>query len=234
MSDTWCVTDATRETTSAIASVRTYKQRTGRVTESQRQALATIAPEFDVTHLSWDDILERRVRGRRIVLDIGFGFGESVIFYAHAQPEVFIIGSEVHTPGVGALCRDAAKLQLANVGVVAADVRPWLESVVPDAVFDGVRLFFPDPWPKKRHHKRRFIRDHVLELVANKVALGGFLHIATDWEDYAIDASEALAAARQWHLEPGQDRRFDRPVTKFEQRAINDGRSLFDIVALRV
>ena len=215
-----------------LSTVRTYKRRSGRVTASQQQALDVDSTHFDLADCSWTDI-QRRAGDAEIVVDIGFGFGESVLHYAQAQPARFIVGLEVHLPGVGALCRDAATAGLSNIGVLNVDARQWLADVVPDAALSGVRLFFPDPWPKKRHHKRRFIRRPVLDLLASRCAAGAFLHIATDISDYADDAQAELAQSPFWHLQAGADHRQHRPVTKFERRANVAQRQVFDILAYR-
>lgn len=217
----------------ALTTVRTFKMRSGRITPSQRIALDEVTSRYDLSRASWADLLERTA-GRGVVADIGFGFGDSVLHYAQAEPNTFIAGVEVHLPGIGALCRDAAASNTSNMGVVIADARAWLTQTVPEASLAGVRLFFPDPWPKARHHKRRFIRSHVLELLASRVGSGGFLHIATDWADYADDASAELTASVRWRLEPGTHRRFDRPITRFERRALADGREVRDMLAWRV
>lgn len=217
----------------ALTTVRTFKMRSGRITESQRLALAGVAGRYDVSDEPWSTVVDR-ADGRRVVADVGFGFGASVLHYAAAEPDSFIVGLEVHVPGIGALCRDAAASELDNVAVVTGDARTWLRTKVPESALAGVRLFFPDPWPKARHHKRRFIRAQVLDLLAARVTLGGFLHIATDWADYAEDARAELQASALWHLEPGGHRRFGRPVTRFEERAIKDGRAVQDVLAVRV
>lgn len=213
-----------------LTTVRTFKMRSGRITESQQAALRTAAERYDLSDEPWSTFTSRAA-GRPIVADIGFGFGDSLLHYAHAEPKTFIVGLEVHLPGVGALCRDAAAAGLDNIALVIGDARTWLRNSVPEASLAGVRLFFPDPWPKARHHKRRFIRAAVLDLVASRVAAGGFLHIATDWANYAEDASEELATSQSWELEPGTHRRFNRPITRFERRAINDGRPVHDLLA---
>lgn len=229
--DTSAVTERTPDV--MLTTVRTYKMRNGRVTASQQVALDGVAAGFDIAGLTWTQLLER-ADGRDIVLDIGFGFGESVLHYATAEPNRYIVGVEVHRPGVGALCRDAGALGLHNIAVVIGDARQWLTDVVPNSALVGIRLFFPDPWPKKRHHKRRFIRQPVLDLLASKCAAQGFLHIATDISDYAEDAREELSQSRFWQLYGGTNHRRERPVTKFERRAIRDNRSVFDLLATRV
>lgn len=216
-----------------LTTVRTYKMRSGRVTPSQRAALDGVAHVYGIGGWDWPDIRDRAA-GRDVVLDIGFGFGDSMLHYAAAEPERFLIGLEVHIPGVGALCRDAAAAGLGNMCVANEDARQWLASVAPAGALAGVRLFFPDPWQKKRHHKRRFIRQPVLDLLAQKCRSGAFLHIATDWADYAEDAAAELGASSSWDLQPGTQHRRGRPVTRFERRALADGRPVVDLLAIRV
>ena len=230
--DTFAV-ETDRESELLLTTVRTYKMRSGRVTQSQRLALDELSGHFDLAGLAWDEII-MKAGGREIVADIGFGFGDSVVHYARTEPDRYIVGLEVHIPGVGAVCRDAAAAGLTNVGILNLDARQWLTDAVPAAALAGVRLFFPDPWPKKRHHKRRFIRQPVLDLIASRCLPGAFLHIATDIDDYAADAIEELSGSAHWELVPGSDHRRGRPVTRFERRALTDGRPIVDLLAFRV
>lgn len=215
-----------------LTTVRTYKLRSGRVTPSQRLALQGVADQYVIDDHSWSQVLARAA-GRDVVLDIGFGFGDSLLHYAQVEPDRFHIGLEVHVPGVGALCRDASAAQLTNLCVAHADARQWLTAVPPADALAGARLFFPDPWPKKRHHKRRFIRQPVLDLLASRCRPGAFLHIATDWADYADDAMAELAASTQWELLPEWNERHGRPITRFERRAIAGSRPVVDFTAVR-
>ena len=156
------------------------------------------------------------------ILEIGFGMGETTAAIAQAHPQNDYLGIEVHTPGVGALLRRIETLGLANVRVVQHDAVDVLEHMLPDRSLDGVHVFFPDPWPKKRHHKRRLLQPDFVRLLAARMKPGAYVHVATDWEGYALHALEVLAAeprlANTTHgFAPGPA---PRPETKFERRGL--------------
>lgn len=218
--------------------IRTYKLRRSRVTASQAQALETLRSKFVLD--AGDSKIDLRAETGRSswVVEIGFGMGEATVALAQAQPAVAVLAIDVHTPGVGKLLHQLEEHNLDNVRVIEGDALHILRGNIVDGSLTGVRLFFPDPWPKARHHKRRFIQTENLTLVAEKVQVGGFLHIATDWENYAEHALENLAQLPQWEiLEPGLGVELaqpsERPRTRFEQRGIDAGRKITDIVAVR-
>lgn len=199
---------------------------------SQRAALHADSGRYLVGDRGWDFVSER-AGGMPIVADIGFGYGESVLGYAQADSESFILGFEIHLPGVGALCETLHSAGIEHVAIAQSDAQLFLVREVPDAALAGVRLFFPDPWPKKRHHKRRFIREHIVDLLAAKVAPGGFFHLATDVPDYADDAVAVLLADGRWDVDAELARPRSRPMTRFERRAVTAGRPVCDVIARR-
>lgn len=218
--------------------LRTYKMRKSRVTASQAGAIEAFGADFLVP----DD--DSTINGRLVtqrdafVLEVGFGMGEATVALALAQPELGVLAIDVHTPGVGRLIHELAGHQQTQVRVFEGNALALIEKRIPDADLDGVRLFFPDPWQKARHHKRRFVSTENMALVATKVRSGGFFHFATDWENYAEQAHEVLANHPDWELLPeGQGVQFaqpaERPRTRFEQRGIDAGRSITELVALR-
>ena len=166
------------------------------------------------------------------MLDIGFGSGEGVIAFAESDPSSTILAVDMHTPGIGDLLASISERALGNVRVVDADVRHVL-GVVPEGRLSGVLTFFPDPWPKKRHHRRRLITASFAESLALRVRLGGFWHIATDWPDYAIAVEEAALASPLWHggviARPAW-----RPETRYERRGRAAGREPIDLWFERV
>ena len=217
-------------------SVRTYKLRRGRVSLAQQNALTVHGRQYligDSPHI---------IDGKNLfhsnswVIEIGFGMGEATWQMAQADPSTAIVAIDLHTPGIGKLISHLAEHNLDNVRIVEGDaVEILAQRIQPNSV-DAIRLYFPDPWPKKRHLKRRFIVPENLELVATRLKIGGALHIATDWLDYAINAQENLKKSAQWEIverhplcNPAQ-----RPLTKFEKRGIEAGRTITDIVAVRV
>jgi tRNA (guanine-N7-)-methyltransferase len=171
-----------------------------------------------------------------VVCEIGFGMGEATAAIAAQQPDTDFLGLEVHSPGVGALLKRCAERGLRNVRVIQHDAVDVLKSMVPDASLAGVHVFFPDPWPKKRHHKRRLIQPDFVALVARKLAAGGVLHLATDWQDYAQQMLEVLAAepalvntAQGFAPRPPY-----RGPTSFERKGIAKGHGVWDLLFRRL
>lgn len=209
----------------------TTKHRRGRRTPRQEAALATPTPYL----LPATPAALRPLLGDGIptVLDIGFGTGEAVIAYAAAAPDERILAVDMHTPGIGDLLASITELGLTNVYVVEADVRIVLAECIPPASLCGARAFFPDPWPKKRHHRRRLIQSDFADLLATRVRVGGFWHIATDWADYAEQIEVVLEASPPWR--GGRiDRPASRPTTRYERRGLAAGREPVDLLFDRI
>ena len=211
--------------------VRSYVLRQGRVTGAQERALAELMPVYGIDFR--DELLRpAAVFGREapLVLEIGSGMGDTTARIARERPDADFIAVEVHAPGVGSLLKLIEQEQLGNVRVIRHDALEVLEHMIPDASLAGIHLFFPDPWPKKRHHKRRLVQPAFAALAARKLAPGGILHVATDWEDYASQIVEVLMA------EPGLRREnaaHTRPPTKFELRGLKLGHKVHDFVYCR-
>lgn len=214
-------------------SIRSYVRRTGRLTPSQEKALAELWPrvgiEFAEQVLDFDALFGRRAP---VVLEIGFGNGESLVEQAAAHPELNFLGIEVHDPGVGHCLLKARDKDLENLRLIAHDAIEVLEHQVPLASLTRVNLYFPDPWPKKRHHKRRIVQPRFLSLVADRLGIGGSLHIATDWAGYAEHIDEVLQASDRFvcgeRREHDGDKPLDRPQTKFERRGLKKGHRIWD------
>lgn len=162
--------------------------------------------------------------------------GEATQELAARSPEIPLIAIDVHTPGIGNLLASISRRALTNVTVVDGDADTALRIAIPSAGLRGVRLFFPDPWPKARHHKRRFVSAERMRLVAQRVQVGGFFHLATDWDDYADSAREVLVTSGDWSLVERTDHAdpHTRPRTRFETRGRMAGRTITDLVAVRV
>ena len=208
----------------------TTKHRRGRRTARQERALAAPGEALvTLADLSTDSIVTGVTP---LVLDVGFGSGEAVVALAEADPETMIIAVDMHTPGIGDLLASITERDLHNLRVVEADVRHVLECV-PSARLSGARTFFPDPWPKKRHHRRRLVTTAFARELAQRVAVGGFWHLATDWPDYAVAIEECVAASGVWR--GGVIRRPAwRPVTRYERRGRAAGREPIDLWFERV
>ena len=164
-----------------------------------------------------------------LVLEIGSGMGETTAAIAKAHPEADFIAVEVHGPGVGSLLNMIEKEQLPNLRIVRHDATAVLQHMIPDESLAAIHLFFPDPWPKKRHHKRRMVQPKFAQIAARKLAPGGVLHAATDWPEYAAQMEEVLGAA----FTPASAPLFARPVTKFESRGRRLGHPVRDLVFRR-
>jgi tRNA (guanine-N7-)-methyltransferase len=209
--------------------IRTYKPRRTRITERASRALAEQAsfvldPAGPVLDLAgtWGD-------GVPVILEIGFGDGLATAEMAAADPTTGILAIDVHTPGVGDLLARIGESNLTNVRVMEADALGVLSRMVPPHSLAGVRSFFPDPWPKGRHHKRRLVQPDVLDLVHSRLAPGGAWHIATDWDEYAESILGCFADDARW--QGGVvDRPPWRPVTRYERRALRDDRAITDLV----
>lgn len=162
-----------------------------------------------------------------LILDIGFGAGEAVVSLAEADPDTHILAVDMHTPGIGDLLASIRERSLTNVHVSEADVREVL-MYLPAHRLAGVRTYFPDPWPKKRHHRRRLITSSFAEALAACVAKGGFWHVATDWQEYADAIAEVVVASAQWRGGPIPRPEW-RPQTRYERRGVAAGRSPVDL-----
>lgn len=204
--------------------IRTYKPRRGRVTARQQRGLdlgAHLIVDATAAAEACDEL------GARVVCEIGFGTGEAAAALAAAEPGTGLLAVDVHTPGVGDLLMRAVETPLRNVRVVHGDALEVL-AALPDDCLTGVRTFFPDPWPKARHHKRRLVQPAVLDVVARVLRPGGWWHLATDWTDYVEHIVATFAADPRWS--GGViDRPATRPVTRYESIALREGRAIRDL-----
>jgi len=211
--------------------------RQGRISNAQRSACAELLPVYGVA-FSPERVDLDKVFGRAApkILEIGFGMGETTAEIAQQHPECDYLGVEVHTPGVGSLLARIARLGLANVRIVQHDAVEVLQHMIAPGVLDGILVFFPDPWPKKRHHKRRLIQPPFAALLASRMKPGALLHACTDWEDYARQMLEVLAAEPELvNTASGYaDRPQTRPQTKFERRGLALGHRVWDLVFRKV
>lgn len=218
--------------------IRSFVLRQGRMTPGQQRA-------FDEFWSRWGLVREQgpldaaQVFGRAapLVLEIGFGMGQSLVAMAHAEPEKNFIGIEVHRPGVGKLLHGMAERGVDNIRVYNDDAVEVLQHCLPDASLARVQIYFPDPWHKKKHHKRRLIQPEFLQLLRAKLQPGGVLHVATDWQDYAEHILQTLGAAEGYRNLAAVDyvpRPSFRPSTKFEQRGERLGHGVWDLLFERV
>ena len=206
--------------------IRSYVIREGRMTPGQQRAFDEAWPQYGLEPEAVGDFLSQCDKA---VLEIGFGMGDSLFEQAEANPDVTYIGIEMHRPGCGHLMQRAQKAELLNIRVIRADAVLILKGV-PDASLDRVQIFFPDPWPKKRHHKRRLINAELLHLLAAKLHAGGIVHIATDWENYAEWIVDVFQDAASFEQVPPPS----RPETKYERRGQRLGHKVADLAYRRI
>jgi tRNA (guanine-N7-)-methyltransferase len=225
-----------RMNTTARRPIRSFVLRQGRVSNAQQRAHDNLLPKFGIPYaphfIDLDEVFGRRAPK---MLEIGFGMGETTAQIAAAHPENDYLGIEVHTPGVGSLLKAIAEKNLTNVRIVQHDAVDVLCYMIPHNVFDGVHIFFPDPWPKKRHYKRRLLQPPFVALLVERMKPGAYLHVATDWENYAEYILSVLNnnpqlenAARDYAPRPAY-----RPETKFESRGLKLGHGVWDIIFRR-
>jgi tRNA (guanine-N7-)-methyltransferase len=213
--------------------IRSYVLRQGRVSNAQARAHHELLPRFGIA-FSNQQLDMDRLFGRMAprILEIGFGMGETTASIAAAHPETDYLGIEVHTPGVGSLLKLIDARGLSNLRLIQHDAVEVLREMIAPGSLDGAHIFFPDPWPKKRHHKRRLVQTDFIALLASRLKPGGYLHLATDWQEYAEQMLLVLSAEPQLeNTADGYAPRPDyRPQTKFETRGLKLGHGVWDIV----
>jgi tRNA (guanine-N7-)-methyltransferase len=213
--------------------IRSFVLRQGRVSKAQRRAHAELLPVYGVPFSPIALDLDRLFgRAAPRILEIGFGMGETTAAIAQEHPENDYLGIEVHTPGVGSLLKRIAELHLANLRIIQHDAVEVLQHMIAPEALDGVHLFFPDPWPKKRHHKRRLIQPVFVALLVSRMRRGARVHACTDWEEYARQMLEVLSAepALRNTASAYASRPETRPQTKFERRGLALGHRVWDLV----
>jgi len=215
--------------------IRSFVRRPGRLTPAQRQALDSLLPRYAIDP-GFSDLRQAFARQAGLVVEIGFGNGEALASMAEAEPDKNFVGIEVHEPGVGRLLRRLAHSGLDNVRVAMRDAVDVLEQQCPTGSVSEFRIYFPDPWPKKRHHKRRLIQPTFVAHLAERLTPGGLLHLATDWAPYADWMVNAVATEKRLVSlgAPCQNRPEWRPETHFEQRGSARGHEIFDLLYRRV
>jgi tRNA (guanine-N7-)-methyltransferase len=217
--------------------IRSYVLREGRMSQAQRRAIDAWWPLYGLSYSAglidipavFSDS-DDAVNSRTTVLDIGFGMGDALLEAMEQNPSIRFIGVEVHRPGIGHLMSLAAGKSLSNLRIYRHDVTEVLSHCIPDESLDKVQIFFPDPWPKKKHHKRRLIQSGFIKLLAVKLKTGGLLHLVTDWPDYAEQMREVVNESVDI---TESDRAIERPTTKYEKRAVRLGHKIFELVCTK-
>lgn len=218
--------------------IRSFVRRTGRLTPSQRRALEELWPSYGIDVgpelLDFDALFGRHAP---VVLEIGFGNGNTLVQQALDNSELNFVGIEVHEPGVGHCLLKAKDADVSNLRLIKHDALKVLRDQIPAESLQRVNIYFPDPWPKKRHHKRRMIQAQFLELLASRLRPDGVMFIATDWANYAEQIDDVLDHSGLFTCEErrehGGDAPLDRPRTKFEQRGLGKGHRIYDWRAVK-
>ena len=216
--------------------IRSFVLRQGRVSNAQRRAHETLLPQYGIPFA--DDLLDLdQVFGRSApkFLEIGFGMGETTAAIAQAHPQNDYLAIDVHTPGVGSLLKLIEESGLTNLRIIQHDAVEVLQRMLPPECLDGAHIFFPDPWPKARHHKRRLIQPQFIALLSERLKHGGYVHVATDWEEYAQQILQVLSDEPQLANTTADYAPCPayRPSTKFEQRGLKLGHGVWDLVFRR-
>lgn len=218
--------------------LRSFVRRQGRMTEGQNRAMETLWQDYGLELQQGPlDFAELFGNDGNVVLEIGFGDGVSLLQMAQAAPEKNFIGVEVHRPGVGKLINDAHHAGVSNIKVFCDDAIDVLQKCVQDNSLDGVQLFFPDPWHKKRHNKRRIVQPEFAQQIRAKLKIGGYFHMATDWEPYSEHMLEVMSVAEGYRNQ-AESNQFSpkpdyRPITKFERRGERLGHGVWDLVFVK-
>ncbi|MDE1461662.1 tRNA (guanosine(46)-N7)-methyltransferase TrmB [Spartinivicinus poritis] len=228
-----------QQSTKHLRQVKSYVLRAGRMTVGQQRGWDDVWPELGLTIDSGVQIMDE-LFGRKapLVLEIGFGMGLSLLQMAEQEPEKNFIGIEVHRPGVGSLLNEAQKAGLTNLRVYCDDAVEILKHCIPDESIDRLQLYFPDPWHKKRHHKRRIVQPAFVQVLRAKLKMNGLFHMATDWENYAEHMLEVMQQAEGFENTSTQNdyvtRPDYRPITKFEKRGARLGHGVWDLIFKRI
>jgi tRNA (guanine-N7-)-methyltransferase len=215
-------------------SVRSYSIRGSRITDAQREAKTALQAVHGIAFKQeLIDLQQIFPASKAIIMEIGFGMGEATAIIAKNHPNNGYIAVDVHPPGIGKLLARIVENDLTNVKVIEDDVHVVLQHMIPDESLDGIHLYFPDPWPKKKHNKRRIVNQGFLQLIHPKIKKGGFIHIATDWVPYAESIQEVFSSSP---LFTGGviDKPEWRPVTRFEGQGIDKDHAVNDILYSKV
>jgi tRNA (guanine-N7-)-methyltransferase len=231
--------------------IKSFVMRAGRTTLGQQRAIDELGPRylipFHQEQLDFEIAFHKKTGDRLNILEIGFGMGETTAHIANLRPLDDFLAIEVHEPGVGALLKKIGEQKIENIRIIRHDAVEVLEFMIPDGLLDGVHIFFPDPWHKKKHNKRRLVQPEFISKLCKKMKAGGYIHLATDWEEYALQMLKVLNAEPQLintsattqtmedgSVVPGYSQRPPyRPITKFENRGLKLGHGVWDLVFIK-
>jgi tRNA (guanine-N7-)-methyltransferase len=243
--------DSLEEKNSIPRRIKSFVMRAGRTTQGQQRAIDELGPKYLIPYkpeqLSWDHVFSYSDQTRPKILEIGFGMGETTAHIAKLRNCDDFLALEVHEPGVGALLKKIGEEHIENIRIIRHDAVEVLEHMIADEVLDGVHIFFPDPWHKKKHNKRRLVQSEFISKLCKKLKTGAYIHLATDWQEYAQQMLEVLngepqlqnTATSQETLGDGTvvlgyaQRPTYRPITKFENRGLKLGHGVWDLVFVK-
>ena len=243
--------DSLEEKKSFPRRIKSFVMRAGRTTMGQQRAIDELGPKylipFDHQALSWDTAFEVKDSSRLKILEIGFGMGETTAHIAKLRSHDDFLALEVHEPGVGALLKKIGEEDIQNIRIIRHDAVEVLETMIPDETLDGVHIFFPDPWHKKKHNKRRLIQAEFVNKLCLKLKDGAYIHLATDWEEYAVQMLTVLSDVTQLQNTSDTEETLPdgrlvkgfairpqyRPITKFENRGLRIGHGVWDLVFIK-
>lgn len=217
--------------------IRSFVRREGRLTIRQKKALNHDTPFLIQMDTHKFDLNALFGRTAPTVLEIGFGMGQALLEMAIAFPHHNFIGIDIYRPGIATVLANIEENSLQNIRILEADAQEALPTCFSDDILDAINIFFPDPWPKKRHHKRRLIQSNFVAMLVSKLKMGGRLHLATDWEDYALQMLDVLnhekGLANASPTQGFSTSRQDRPLTKYEKRGVGLGHGVWDLIFIK-
>jgi len=243
--------DSIEEKNSIPRRIKSFVMRAGRTTQGQQRAIDELGPKYLIPYMSeqlaWDHVFSHSDQTRPKILEIGFGMGETTAHIAKLRNSDDFLALEVHEPGVGALLKKIGEEHIENIRIIRHDAVEVLEHMIADELLDGVHIFFPDPWHKKKHNKRRLVQSEFISKLCKKLKTGAYIHLATDWQEYAQQMLEVLnsesqlqnTATSQETLGDGavvsgySQRPSYRPITKFENRGLKLGHGVWDLVFVK-
>lgn len=223
-----------------MRTIKSFVLRAGRMSNRQQLALSQVLSQYEIPFQSDSKIILESVFGRKAatIVEIGFGMGRSLAEMAAQNPHVNFIGIEVYRPGIGSLIANLQENEISNVRVICHDAVEVLKNCFKENSLAGVQIFFPDPWHKKRHHKRRLIQSEFVKLLASRIQNKGSLHCATDWEDYAIHMQTVIPQEKTFVLHKSDDPLISglkiRPITKYEMRGTKLGHRVWDLIYQKI
>lgn len=231
------MTEPTQSQVTPRRVIRSYVLRSGRLTDSQKKAIAEHWQEFVIpTADTLLDLREWFPHPGKLVVEIGFGMGDSLLEMALQEPSSNFIGIEVHQPGIGKLLHGIAEHRLSNLRIICRDATEVLTHCIPLTTVDKVQIFFPDPWPKKKHQKRRIVQPDFMAVLRDRLKPGGQIHLATDWQEYADSMLGVMESVAGMHNQEGAGKFWEqptRPGTKFETRGKRLGHGVWDLLYVK-